>query len=1092
MSPYDAFECRRSNGGIRGPPKTALGGTADPPSSASEKASRLFSEVRDELPRLLRRMEHVSTTPTCQRSAQPVDLLRVEILGRLLELLAETSSSKVGVLQSTVVAMFTATLCEHAPAYFYTPMEIDQGCASGPTEPLSLAIDLGVDDRLVVTLETFEAIMFLIGNDELTQLLELYTDHVRAREMSWQVALIDTSCSSGGGQEDIRIKNATGIAVFGHFAYVSDASQHCIFQVNLLTDEVSLFCGKRGKLGLHDGPREMARFRDPSGLAVCEWTQTLYVCDTGNDAIRTISLPGGIVQTLPLSPVDPSIRLVTPISICVVCGDYDYDKEESEDDEDGENADGNGPLFTTLEDEEDDDAIGGRHVPLLEGITEEEDDSSLDHSRGQSAAGSRPVSRIRASGARYALETTVNSIPGGAALGGSLQKVPRVHGRLLGRAVETLGLSQRRPSGYTDVMTMSRRTSGYVSSMASRRTSAFASGYVSTLSVSSVSSRRTSTLYSRTPGDSAKDSLLECTEEDDGSGHSLAVTSDHCIYLVRPDKLDVLVLAGSPDEYGYKDAEKGADARFSSLKGITCIRNCLFVADHWNNVIRCINLKTRQVDTVMDFNPCGPIALAVSGSGSVFVLDSEFLHSCNMLKVCSLQTSSENGEGVLGTTMFQMIQESIGRSRASSRSSEADWGFIDGLSRRGSARGASRRNSAMSNGEADTEAAGAGQGGGRSQRSRGSCRRASAEGTGLREQQARGAAASNVAATVNPLTLHPNLPTRDAAGLSQRQVADHDPWQASQLSAMSSLPRVPRALRSMIPGASLHPALINMMLIGHGEKETPLRSMRNSAVSGSQFHVSVVSLGDGDDEVPGASREFFSFLNPKQTSPWQRIPIGTLQHVYAEATGQCCASTPQALVFWDAADCDAAAARAMRHTQQLLIGGSEQPPLLKVLAPKKGMPADTGRFRAVAVDMDRLVMADADSHQVFLVNHTKSTKEKIAGCGRAGCLDGPLDVCRMNRPASVALDPRTHYIYVADAGNHRIRCIDLSTGFMRTVCGNGVKGSRDGTHIGEQALDSPFDLHFMSPCYLIISCADNSIRRLDLHSSALDTILVGS
>merc|ERR1719436_629520 len=236
----------------------------------------------------------------------------------------------------------------------------------------------------------------------------------------------------------------------------------------------------------------------------------------------------------------------------------------------------------------------------------------------------------------------------------------------------------------------SRRTSGYVSSHASRRTS----GYTSL--ASSLSSRRTSH-FSMTPGESAKDSLRECTEEEEEVGYNLAVTSDHCVYLIKPEKGDIVVLAGSPTEYGYKDCEKGREARFSSLKGITYIRNSLFVADHWNNAIRCINLKTRQVDTVIDFQPCGPLALSVSSSGSVYVLDSEYISVCNILKICSLQCSSKDTEGALGTQMFQMLQDTIGRSRTGSMSSVGsvdESGFFEGMYRRGSAQ--SRRGSAQS------------------------------------------------------------------------------------------------------------------------------------------------------------------------------------------------------------------------------------------------------------------------------------------------------------------------------------------------------------------------------------------------------------
>jgi len=285
--------------------------------------------------------------------------------------------------------------------------------------------------------------------------------------------------------------------------------------------------------------------------------------------------------------------------------------------------------------------------------------------------------------------------------------------------------------------------------------------------------------------------------------------------------------------------------------------------------------------------------------------------------------------------------------------------------------------------------------------------------------------------------------------------------------------------------------LVQMTLRAQGNNTQSARPSQ-SAFAGSQFRVSVVSQEE-EDEFEDAP-EFVSFTNPNHDSPWKMIPIGTLQYVYQQATGQCTANTPLSLAYWDAADSALTAGNqsGLRNPQQLLVGSSEWPSIVKVLPPRKGAPQENGRFRAVAVDVDRVVMADSDSHQIFVVNHTKRSKHKIAGCGKAGYLDGPLDVCRMNHPSSIALDPTTHYIYVADSGNHRIRCIDLSTGFMSTVCGNGVKGNRDGTELLRQSLDSPFDVHFMHPCHLLVSCADNSIRRLDLNMKQLDTVLVGS
>merc|ERR1719352_37659 len=100
-----------------------------------------------------------------------------------------------------------------------------------------------------------------------------------------------------------------------------------------------------------------------------------------------------------------------------------------------------------------------------------------------------------------------------------------------------------------------------------------------------------------------------------------------------------------------------------------------------------------------------------------------------------------------------------------------------------------------------------------------------------------------------------------------------------------------------------------------------MHSVSQTAFTGSQFRVSVVSSVPEDDfeDAP----EFVSFLNPKHDSPWKRIPIGTLQYVYQEATGQCSTNTPLSLAYWDAADSDGSAAAGHRNPQQLLVGSAE-------------------------------------------------------------------------------------------------------------------------------------------------------------------------
>ncbi|HEV8414694.1 MAG TPA: hypothetical protein VGQ49_13955 [Bryobacteraceae bacterium] len=57
---------------------------------------------------------------------------------------------------------------------------------------------------------------------------------------------------------------------------------------------------------------------------------------------------------------------------------------------------------------------------------------------------------------------------------------------------------------------------------------------------------------------------------------------------------------------------------------------------------------------------------------------------------------------------------------------------------------------------------------------------------------------------------------------------------------------------------------------------------------------------------------------------------------------------------------------------------------------------------------------------------------------------GPAKNARLNYPAAVALDVEEN-LYIADTINHRIRRVDVSTGLISTIAGNGVNGfSGDG------------------------------------------------
>jgi DNA-binding beta-propeller fold protein YncE len=78
----------------------------------------------------------------------------------------------------------------------------------------------------------------------------------------------------------------------------------------------------------------------------------------------------------------------------------------------------------------------------------------------------------------------------------------------------------------------------------------------------------------------------------------------------------------------------------------------------------------------------------------------------------------------------------------------------------------------------------------------------------------------------------------------------------------------------------------------------------------------------------------------------------------------------------------------------------------------------------------------------------------IAGTGRAGFSGdgGPAAEAEFNQPYCCCLSPSEDKLYIADLANARVREIDLKTGIVRTVAGNGQKGKPDD---GVKAVESP-------------------------------------
>lgn len=112
----------------------------------------------------------------------------------------------------------------------------------------------------------------------------------------------------------------------------------------------------------------------------------------------------------------------------------------------------------------------------------------------------------------------------------------------------------------------------------------------------------------------------------------------------------------------------------------------------------------------------------------------------------------------------------------------------------------------------------------------------------------------------------------------------------------------------------------------------------------------------------------------------------------------------------------------------------------------------------VAVDGAKLYVADTWNHCVRLIELDKNQISTLAGTGEAGYAGdgGDARSSQFNYVMCVSLNHKKDKLYVADLRNRRIRVIDLRSGRVDTVAGNGQQGvPRDGARATAAPLVDP-------------------------------------
>lgn len=117
---------------------------------------------------------------------------------------------------------------------------------------------------------------------------------------------------------------------------------------------------------------------------------------------------------------------------------------------------------------------------------------------------------------------------------------------------------------------------------------------------------------------------------------------------------------------------------------------------------------------------------------------------------------------------------------------------------------------------------------------------------------------------------------------------------------------------------------------------------------------------------------------------------------------------------------------------------------------------------ALAIDDEGVIyVSDTLNHVIRRVDLENDLIETIAGTGEAGFGGdgGPATDAQLDNPRDIELYDGK--LYIADEFNHRVRAVDLDTGTIETVAGNGEAGfTQDGEAPTETPLNQPGGIAF--------------------------------
>ncbi|NGP77804.1 hypothetical protein G3570_14240 [Balneolaceae bacterium YR4-1] len=148
------------------------------------------------------------------------------------------------------------------------------------------------------------------------------------------------------------------------------------------------------------------------------------------------------------------------------------------------------------------------------------------------------------------------------------------------------------------------------------------------------------------------------------------------------------------------------------------------------------------------------------------------------------------------------------------------------------------------------------------------------------------------------------------------------------------------------------------------------------------------------------------------------------------------------------------------------------------------VPAD------VAIKQSNLTLyvADAFNNKIRVISPNGEVST-LAGMRARGYRDGPGPQALFYRPVSLALNLEETVLYVSDLFNHRIRKVDLNTGFVSNFAGEGVRGFKDGP-VDEARFNEPLGITVDRDGTMYV--ADSENHRIRMIKDGMVTTIAGT